>query len=191
MRKKLFWLSVLMLALALPLSAASEAEMLQYISQSGTQRTEVSTPFRETRAMPRKETVTLRGDLLFRSPDFLDMQYENPEKEHFLIEKNKMVNRREGHEIKSDLTKNVLMRRLANILLYAFSGQVEKISKEQNTTLKVSEEKNEYLVVLDSRKKLAMGYCHIEIHYRKSDGQIVLMQMDEFNGTSTIYELAE
>ena len=74
MRKKLFWLSVLMLALALPLSAASEAEMLQYISQSGTQRTEVSTPFRETRAMPRKETVTLRGDLLFRSPDFLDLQ---------------------------------------------------------------------------------------------------------------------
>ncbi len=191
MRKKLFWLSVLMLALALPLSAASEAEMLQYISQSGTQRTEVSTPFRETRAMPRKEKVSLRGNLLFRSPDFLDMQYENPEKEHFLIEKNKMVNRREGHEIKSDLTKNVLMRRLANTLLYAFSGQVEKISKEQNTTLKVSEEKNEYLVVLDSRKKLAMGYCHIEIHYRKSDGQIILMQMDEFNGTSTIYALAE
>lgn len=189
--KKLSLICALILGCIFPLCAATEAEMLQFISRCGAERTEVSTPFRETRAMPRKETVTLRGDLLFRSPDFLDMQYENPEKEHFLIEKNKMVNRREGHEIKSDLTKNVLMRRLANTLLYAFSGQVEKISKEQNTTLKVSEEKNEYLVVLDSRKKLAMGYCHIEIHYRKSDGQIVLMQMDEFNGTSTIYALAE
>ena len=191
MRKRFAFLSLLLLALALPLCAASEAEMLQFISRSGEARAEMSTPFEETRAMPRKEKVVLRGNLLYRSPDFLDMQYENPDKEHFKIEGNKMVNRRGGLEIKSDLTKNVLMRRLSHTLLYAFSGQVEKISTEQNTTLQVSELKDEYCVVLDARKKQPMGYCHIEIHYRKSDGQIVFMQMDEFNGTSTIYALAE
>ena len=191
MRKKLCWLSVLMMALALPLNAVSEAEMLQYISQTGTQRTEVGTPFQETRAMPRREKVSLRGNLIYRSPDFLDMQYENPEMEHFKIEGNKMINRREGREIKSDLSKNVLMRRLSHTLLYAFSGQVEKISTEQNTSLNVREDKDAYCVVLDALKKQAMGYCHIEIRYRKSDGQIVFMQMDEFNGTSTIYALAE
>ncbi|MBP5486601.1 MAG: hypothetical protein J6Y06_03080 [Bacteroidales bacterium] len=191
MRKKLCWLSVLMLVLALPLSAASEVEMLQFISRAGISKSEFSTPFKETRAFPRKEKVTLTGTLQYRSPDFLDMVYEHPDQEHFLIDGTKMINRREGREVKSDLTRNQLMRRLANTLLYAFSGQVEKISTEQNTTLKVSEVKNEYHVILDACKKQAMGYCHIEIHYRKSDGQIVFMQMDEFNGTSTIYALAE
>ena len=189
--KKIALLCLLSLVWTLPLLAASEAEMLQFISQKGTERSEIKTSFQELRAMPRKEKVALKGTLQYLSPDFLDMVYEHPDQEHFLIDGTKMVNRREGREVKSDLTKNQLMRRLANTLLYAFSGQVEKISEEQNTTLKVSEEKDEYLVVLDSRKKLAMGYCHIEIHYRKSDGQIVLMQMDEFNGTSTIYALAE
>lgn len=189
--KKIVLLCVLSLVWVLPLSAVSDAEMLQFIAQKGTARTEISTSFKELRAMPRKEKVSLKGKLQYRSPDFLDMVYEHPDKEHFLIDGTKMVNRREGREVKSDLTKNKTMRGLSHTLLYAFSGQVEEISKEQDTTLKITEEKTEYHVVLDARKKQVMGYCHIEIHYRKSDGQIVYMKMDEFNGMSTIYEMAE
>lgn len=190
MIKKLSLLGA-MLALVLNLSAATRAQMLEAISLAGTRNTEVKTDFNETRAMPRKEKVTLKGTLLYRSPDFLDMVYEDAEKEHFCIDGKKMTNRREGREVKSDLSKNLLMRGLANTLLHAFSGQVEKIADEQNTTLAVSEEADGYHVVLDARKKQPHGYSHIEIIYRKSDGRIALMQMDEFNGASTLYSLAK
>lgn len=190
MMKKMFLLTAL-LTLSVSLSAATRAQMLQTISLAGAGNAEISTAFNETRTMPRKDAVTLKGTLLYRSPDFLDMVYENPDKEHFCIDGKNMVNRREGREIKSDLSKNVLMRGLANTLLYAFCGQVEKIAHEQNTTLEVSEESEAYHVVLDSRKKLPRGYSHIEIFYRKSDGRIISMRMDEFNGASTLYFLAK
>lgn len=189
--KKFYLLGALLLACLLPLRAASEAEMLQAISRSGAEKSEVLMSVQETRAMPHKEKATLHCSLRYCSPDYLEMAYDQADKEYFLIDGKKMVRRRGGREEKFDLSKNQLMRRLANTLLYAFSGQVEKISTEQNTTLTVIEEKSSYYVVLDARKKQVMGYSHIEIHYRKSDGQIVLMQMDEFNGASTIYALAE
>lgn len=189
--KKISWVFVLLLAWALPLCAASDAEMLQFISRTGAEKSEVIMAVDETRSVPHKEKVTLPCSLRYVNPDFLEMTYEQADKEYFLIDGTKMVRRRGGREDKFDLTKNQLMRRLANTLLYAFSGQVEKISTEQNTTLKVSEEKSSYRVVLDARKKQVMGYSHIEILYSKKDGRIVYMQMDEFNGVSTIYVLAK
>jgi hypothetical protein len=108
-----------------------------------------------------------------------------------LIEKGQMLNRREGKTMKYDLSKNLPMRNLSNTLLYSFSGQLEKLSKEQNTTLQVKEQGDYYVVVLDAVKKQARGYSHIEITYLKKNGKLIEMKMDEFNGLSTLYRLVK
>ena len=186
---KKFLLSCLgLLALCTAAQAASEAEMIRYIAETGASRKEVKSAFSEVRSFPRKAAVTLKGELLYKQ-DYLHMAYEDAEKENFLIDGNQMVNRREGREIKSDLSRNALMRSLANILLYAFSGQLETLSTEQKTSLRVTTDGEVYKAVLDAQQKLPRGYSHLEIRYRKSDGQIVSMTMDEFTGQSTYYQL--
>lgn len=188
---KKFLLSCLgLLAFWTAARASSEEEMIRFIAETGAARQEVKSAFTEVRSFPRKAAVTLQGELLYR-PDYLHMAYEDAQKENFLIDGNKMVNRREGREIKSDLSRNTLMRALANTLLYAFSGQLKTLSDEQKTSLSVSEEGDVYKAVLDSQQKLPRGYSHIEIRYRKSDGQIVSMTMDEFTGLSTCYRLGK
>ncbi|MBP5398013.1 MAG: hypothetical protein J6Y32_05250 [Bacteroidales bacterium] len=188
---KKFLLSCLgLLAFWSAAQAASEEEMIAFIAETGAARSEVKSAFTEVRSFPRKAAVTLKGELLYKQ-DYLHMAYEDAQKENFLIDGNSMVNRREGREIKSDLSRNALMRSLANTLLYAFSGQLETLSKEQKTSLTVSSDGDTYKAVLDAQQKLPRGYSHIEIRYRKSDGQIVSMTMDEFTGQSTYYQLGK
>lgn len=175
----------------LGLSAATTEEMIQTIADAGNARAEIKAAFTEIRSRPRKESVTLKGELVFRKEGYLHMMYENPEKENFLIDGDRMVNRRGGLEIKSDLSRNVLMRSLAQTLICAFSGQLETLSTGQKTSLEVRDDGDAWLAVLDAVKKLPRGYSHIEIRYRKSDAQIVSMKMDEFTGMSTLYQLAE
>lgn len=184
-------LLVAALLLALGLSASAPEDMIQAIADAGNARAEIQAGFTEVRTQPRKAPVTLKGELVFRKEGYLHMAYENPDKENFLIDGNRMVNRRGGLEIKSDLSRNVLMRGLARTLICAFSGQLETLSAEQKTSLEVRDDGDAWLAVLDAAKKLPRGYNHIEIRYRKSDGQIVSMKMDEFTGMSTLYQLAE
>lgn len=171
-------------------NATSRDEMVRAILSICSQNAEYSAPFTEERAMPRKEKVNLKGTLTYRDSDYLLMEY-TVDTEKFLIDGNKMINRREGKTMNYDLTKNLPMRDLSNTLLYSFSGQLEKLSEEQNTSLQVRDAGDSYEVVLDALKKQARGYNHIEIVYRKKDGRILRMKMDEFNGASTIYCLAK
>ena len=187
--KKILLAISLLLGLVPALRAASEAEMIKAIADAGAARSEIGSAFSETRNFPRKASVTLRGNLLYKSDGYLHMAYEDALKENFLIDGNTMVNRREGKEIKSDLSKNALMRSLAQTLRCAFSGALEQLSTQQKITLSVRQDGDAYLAVFDAPQKQPRGYSHIEIRYRRSDCQIVSMRMDEFTGASTLYQL--
>lgn len=187
---KRFLMFVAAFVLSLSAFAASQDDMIQAIASLCGKNTEWSSSFTEERDFPRKEKVNLKGTLTYRDSDYLLMEY-TVDTEKFLIDGDKMVNRREGRTMNYDLTKNLPMLNLSHTLLYSFSGQLVTLSEEQNTTLQVKDDGNSYVVVLEAIKKQARGYSRIEIIYRKSDGKILLMQMDEFNGASTIYRLAK
>jgi outer membrane lipoprotein-sorting protein len=181
---------VLTLLLTLSLSAASQEQMIKNIASLCAKISETTSAFSEERSNPRKPKQTLQGTLTYRSDNYLSMEY-TVDTDKFLIEKGQMLNRREGKTMKYDLSKNLPMRNLSNTLLYSFSGQLEKLSKEQNTTLQVKEQGDYYVVVLDAVKKQARGYSHIEITYLKKNGKLIEMKMDEFNGLSTLYRLVK
>lgn len=133
------------------------------------------------------KSTTLTGTLEFKAESFLSMNYDNSEL--FEIDGTKMTISKSGKKQVFDLTRNKMMQGLSHLLLFAFQGRVEELSQEQGTTLLVSAENNEYVVTLAAKEKAPRGYMNATFRYNASTGRINSMNLVEFNGKSTSYEL--
>ncbi len=184
--KRILTLAIL-LAGTLTLSAQDSEAILKKIVEKAPQS--ISSGFTEVRsstANPRDAT-TLTGTLEFKSEDFLSMSYDNSEL--FEIDGQKMTMVRNGKKQSFDLAKNKMMQGLSHLLLFAFQGRVKELSEEQGTTLLVSTVNGEYVVTLAAKEKAPRGYMNATFRYSTSTGRIKSMDLVEFNGKSTSYEL--
>jgi len=141
--------------------------------------------FTEVRTSSAKVQITVEGELEFKSEGYLRMDYTNGDL--FLIDGDKMTIRKKGQEKKFDTSKNIMMKALSHVLIYAFEGTPGKIGPEQDADVVAEQENDVYKVSITARKKLSRGYSRIIIRYRKSDCSIFDMQMDEVSGASTYY----
>ena len=88
-----------------------------------------------------------------------------------------------------DTSKNLMMKSLSTALLYSFQGKLDELAKEQQADLTQESDKDKNVVVtLTAKVKKVRGYSKIQVFY-KPDGTVFKMQMDEFNGASTLYTL--
>ncbi len=184
--KRILTLAIL-LAGTLTISAQNSEAILKKIVEKAPQS--ISSGFVEVRSSITnpKNATTLTGTLEFKSKDFLSMNYDNSDL--FEIDGQKMTMVRTGKKQVFDLTKNRMMQGLSHLLLYAFQGRVKDLSEEQGTTLLVSTENGEYVVTLAAKEKTSRGYMNATFHYNASTGRITSMNLVEFNGKTTNYEL--
>ena len=85
--------------------------------------------------------------------------------------------------------KNKMMRGLRNTLLYCVHGRPAVLAQENGAEITAVKKANGYEVVLTSTKKTPRGYAKIVLLYDLKTKLLTRMQMDEYNGNSTLYEM--
>lgn len=90
---------------------------------------------------------------------------------------------------KFNTAKNKTMRGLRNTLLYCVHGKPSVLATENGAEITAEKKSNGYEVVLVSTKKIPRGYAKIVLLYDLNSKLLIKMQMDEYNGNSTLYEM--
>jgi len=165
--------------------ALGSDEILAKIRNSSSRSQKVEKAFQEVRTAPNKQNVTLKGKLTYVPENFLTMEYEN--KELFSIDGNIMIIDRDGKHQQFDISKNIMMKGLSHAILFAFSGKMDELAKEQNANLLTSEKDGCYVIAITAKTVAARGYSCIEATYDAKTGVLLSMRMDEFTGQRTYY----
>ena len=174
---------------ALSLGAQNKSDILSKIAKAPVRSEAVTGRFTEVRTPMSKEAakVTLKGKLVFKTEGFLSMLYDN--KEQFTIDGDKMVVDRDGTVMVYNLTKNLMMKGLSEILLCSFRGTLEDLAKVQDADIEARVEGSRYVVTLTPRKKTPRGCSKLVVSYDKASCAIKDMRIDEMTGASTFYSM--
>ncbi len=186
--KKIF-LIVLTLATVLAANAQNSADILKKIASAAIGNGNVVGRFTEVRipAIKEQAKVTLKGKLVFKKDDFLNMDYDNGDK--FTINGHEMIITQSGKAVVLDLNKNQLMKSLGQTLICSFRGLLSKLAEEQNADINAIKEGKDFVVTLTARKKSTRGCSKLVVRYDASNCIIKGMQIDEMTGASTIYTM--
>jgi len=183
MKKLIF--SILLFLASLFCFADDSEEILSKIEKANHGATKMK--FIEVKTTASKTQTTQEGELQFKPDNYLSMNYVNGDL--FLIDGDMMTIKKNGQEKKFDTTKNVMMKGLSHVLLYAFLGTPSKIGPEQGADVSAQKDGDTYKVSITAKKKQARGYSCIIIRYSVKDCSIYDMQMDEMTGASTLYSI--
>lgn len=187
MKKTISFLMIFFLVISL--FAGNDNDILNKISAAGKKHTSVESKFTHIRTNAAKVKVEMNGYLTFKAPGQLKMTYTKPATDRFVLDGNKMQVIANGKEVKYDLTKNAPMKKLANFLCQAFTGQVESIATANNANYSIKDDGKYYVVTLTAKKKAAQGFARIVLSYKKTDCALMKMEMEEFNHLINSYEL--
>ena len=91
---------------------------------------------------------------------------------------------------KFNTAKNKTMRSLRNTLLYCVHGKPAALAAENGAEITAVQKSDGYEVTLVSTKKTARGYAKIVLLYDLKTKLLTRMQMNEYNGNSTLYQLS-
>lgn len=143
------------------------------------------------------KTLVAKGNSL-KSEGLLYISGENQMAQHYLapstdvliINGDNFFMIRGKKKNRFNTAKNKTMRGLRNTLLYCIHGCPETLAKENGAEITAVKKKNGYEVTLTSTQKVPRGYAKIILLYDLNSKLLIQMQMDEYNGNSTLYEMS-
>lgn len=135
-------------------------------------------------------SVKTEGALSISGEDQMAQHYKAPCKDVLIINGNDFYMVRGKKDNKFNTAKNKTMRGLRNTLLYCVHGKPAALAAENGAEITAEKKANGYEVVLVSTKKAPRGYAKIALTYDLKTKLLVRMQMDEYNGNSTVYEMS-
>lgn len=135
-------------------------------------------------------SVKTEGALSISGEDQMAQHYKAPCKDVLIINGNDFYMVRGKKDNKFNTAKNKTMRGLRNTLLYCVHGKPAALAAENGAEITAEKKANGYEVVLVSTKKTPRGYAKIALTYDLKTKLLVRMQMDEYNGNSTVYEMS-
>lgn len=144
-----------------------------------------------------KQTITLatgkvtekNGQLYFERTDKMSMHYEEPATDLLVINGDQFYMARGKRKNLFNTEKNKRMAELSNTLLCSMTANLEELAQENDAKLIVNSDAKYNVAILTAEKKQARGYKQIILSYDKKSGMLCQMQMDEWNGNSTLYVL--
>ena len=136
-------------------------------------------------------SVKVEGDLFIAGEDKMAQYYKAPSTDLLIINGNDFYMVRGKKKNKFNTEKNKTMRGLRNTLLYCIHGKPAILAAENSAEIIAEKKKDGYEVVLTSTKKTPRGYAKIVLTYDLESKLLTKMQMDEYNGNSTLYEMSD
>lgn len=134
-------------------------------------------------------SVKADGTLYIAGEDRMAQHYKAPSTDLLIIHGNDFYMIRGKKKNKFNTEKNKTMRGLRNTLLYCVHGKPATLAAENGAEITAEKKANGYEVVLTSTKKTPRGYAQIILTYDLNTKLLTRMQMDEYNGNSTLYEM--
>ena len=136
------------------------------------------------------ESVVTEGLLSIEGEDRMAQHYTAPCNDVLIINGDDFFMVRGKKQNKFDTSKNKTMRGLRNTLLYSVHGKPALLAEENGADISAEKKADGYEVTLVSRKKTPRGYAKIVLRYDLKTKLLTRMQMDEYNGNSTVYEMS-
>ena len=136
------------------------------------------------------KTETDKGILYLSSEDQMAQHYQAPSADVLIINGDDFYMVRGKKTNKFNTAKNKPMRSLRNTLLYCLHGKLGTLAAENGAEITAEKKAKGYEVVLVSAKKTPRGYAKIVLMYDLKNKTLTSMQMDEYNGNSTLYEMS-
>ena len=135
-------------------------------------------------------TETDKGILYLSGEDQMAQHYSAPCPDVLIINGDDFYMVRGKKTNKFNTAKNKTMRGLRNTLLYCLHGKPGTLAAENGASITAEKKANGYEVVLVSAKKTPRGYAKIVLVYDLKTKLLSSMQMDEYNGNSTLYQMS-
>jgi len=135
-------------------------------------------------------TETDKGILYLSGEDQMAQHYSAPCPDVLIINGDDFYMVRGKKTNKFNTAKNKTMRGLRNTLLYCLHGKPSTLAAENGASITAEKKANGYEVVLVSAKKTPRGYAKIVLVYDLKTKLLASMQMDEYNGNSTLYKMS-
>ncbi len=172
-------------------SQAQDQTILQSIRQANKKITGIEARFTQTQtSAAKKKSETSEGTLYLTGQDKMAMLYKAPSSDLLVINGDNFYMRRGKRSKLYNTAKNATMKRLSGTLLHCLHGTPLELVKLTDSDLSTTKDKNHYIVTLTAKKKQVRGYAKIILHYDIKSKLLVRMQMDEYNGNSTVYAMS-
>ena len=153
------------------------------------QKATYTAPFTEVKVMPKLKKETVReGNLEWRSPDYLRMDFTEPEGDYNLIEGVAFTVCNKGMvqklPAKDTNTKTGVLR---ETLVLAFQGKVADIAELNHTDVNYSDKGGRYVCELVAEQP-KHGVKALTLEYDKKNGHLLLLTITETNGNYTTWK---
>lgn len=171
--------------------AQNEQTTLALIEKANAEINQIESQFTQTKTIAANEKkIKSSGTLYIKDDDKMAMHYHAPATDLLIINGEQFYMIRGKKKNRFNTGKNKAMRSLRNTLLYCVHGKPALLAQENNATLTVNTDNEGYTVILTSQKKTPRGYEKIILNYDAKSKLLTRMQMDEWNGNSTLYEMS-
>ena len=186
-------MKTLLLTLCLFINTAIGAQnnILTEIEKANAAYKTVEGTFTRTQTNKAKGTTEAdKGILYLSGEDQMAQHYQAPSADVLIINGDDFYMVRGKKTNKFNTAKNKTMRGLRNTLLYCLHGKPGALAAENGAEITAEKKAKGYEVVLVSAKKTPRGYAKIVLMYDLKNKTLTSMQMDEYNGNSTLYEMS-
>lgn len=191
MNYKTIALSVIALMLCTLMRAQENQTILTQIKKGNATITSIEGKFAQTKIIAANgKEIKSEGTIYLSDSDKMAMHYDAPSTDLLIINGNRFYMIRGKKKNNFNTEKNKAMRSLRNTLLYCLHGQPALLAKENSAEIAVKQEGTSTIVTLTSQKKTPRGYEKIILHYNTQSFILSRMEMVEWGGNSTIYEMS-
>ena len=171
---------------------SAQNDILTDIEKANTACKTMEGAFTRTQVNAAKGTsIETNGQLYLSGEDQMAQHYVAPSNDVLIINGDDFYMVRGKKTNKFNTAKNKTMRGLRNTLLYCLHGKPATLAAENGAKITAEKKVNGYEVVLISTKKTPRGYAKIVLVYDLKTKLLSSMQMDEYNGNTTLYKMSE
>lgn len=169
----------------------AQNDILSEIEKGNAAYNTIQGDFTQTKTLAAKGTKVQSEGLLYISGDHqMAQHYQAPSTDVLIINGNDFYMVRGKKKNKFNTDKNKTMRSLRNTLLYCVHGKPAALAAENGAEITAVQKSDGYEVTLVSTKKTARGYAKIVLLYDLKTKLLTRMQMNEYNGNSTLYQMS-
>ena len=149
------------------------------------------TDFTQTKVMKLSgKTTNKAGHIVFDGKDQLQMNYNIPDGDSFIIDGNMVKINMDGKKAELDANKVKMVGLQRSTLLNCLSGNWEQAAIDNNAETTITEEKGMKIVSINAKGKVPKGgYRSVTLTYRMSDNGMVKMVLEEAAGIINTYEI--